>query len=341
MVNKMHLKFTFVICLIICLSVNSFAADYKTSFIKQRQHVSCGISLDYKALAYQKNKIWYGFDADICRAVAAAVLDNPESFKLIPIKKENIGKALNSGQIDLMLGHSSLSSSEEISQYVTPIDTLYYDRIIFASRTPKEAQSMRDFSNARVCVLRNSAAASFLIEYNQQHALGFKSLELPDLLSLKEAFSLKRCELIIGSEIFIKDLVINLKSEEQPQLLPEEVAYLPIKAYSAGNAPSLNISFRWIINALKQAYAANMTSRNIQTFISTPSHSLQNLLGITPKAWQKLNLDPEWVKYYLPKYGNYQEILNRNIGQDSSLQLNIKQNDLAEKDGLLSYQPFI
>lgn len=341
MVNKMNLKRCFLTGLTAVFISQNALADLSTTAIRQRQYVACGISSDYKPLAYKQDNIWQGFDADICRAAALAVLDNAERFKLIPVKRQDIGTALNSGKIDIMLGHPSLNASDEIAQRIIPADTLYFDRLIFASRQTREANSMQDFSGSKVCVLRNSDSLSFLTEYNQKHALGFKPLELPDLQSLKEAFYLKRCDLIIGSEILVKDMVNNLKSQEPAQILPEELAYTQIKAYTSGNSPELNTWVRWIINALKLAHSANITSKNIETFKAVKSPSLQNLLGITPKAWIKMGLEPEWVKDFIPLYGNYWQILERNLGTVSPLQLDIKQNDLIEKGGFISAKPFI
>lgn len=341
MVNKMKLKSLFFFLLLLCLSFNTAIANTKTSSIKQRQYIACGISQDHKSLAYKKNGQWHGFDADICRAIASAFLDNPERFKLIPVSRNNIGKALNSGQIDIMLGNSSLSSSEEVSLYVTPVDTLYYDRQIFAAREKRTAQSMRDFEGSKVCVMRDSTASIFLDEYNQKHALGFKILQMPSLISLKEAFYTNRCELISDSEIYLKHIISDVKTSNPAEILPEEIAYIPIKAYTAGNNPNLNIAMRWIINALKLADTANISSQNITTFLASKNPSVQNLLGIEPKTWQKLHLEPEWVQNYIPIFGNYQQILDRNIGALSKLNIDIKQNNMIEKGGFLISQPFI
>ena len=90
MVNKMNLKPIFIG--LILLGIFFHTPDtYAKNQINQRQYVACGISQDYRSLAYKQDKQWLGFDADICRALAAAFLGNPERFKLIPIKKENIG----------------------------------------------------------------------------------------------------------------------------------------------------------------------------------------------------------------------------------------------------------
>lgn len=342
MVNKMNLKLQTLILFLLAICTNLQAADIGLSAIKHRQYVACGTDSEYRLLAYKENDIWKGFDADICRAIAAATLGDAERFKIIPTPKELIGKKLNYGEIDIMLGHNSLSAIDETKLYVTPIDILYYDRQIFAARNNSiNANSMKDFSKTKVCVLRNSTSSIFVHEYNQKHALGFKILEMPTLTSAKEGFYLSRCELITGNEFFIRNIVHDLKSANQAQILPEEIAYIPIKAYSAGNNPSLNIALRWIINALKLAYASDISSQNIDTHMATKSQSIKNLLGLSPEIWKSLKLESNWAKDYIKTYGNYQQILERNIGELSPLKINIQQNDLTEKGGLLSSIPFI
>ncbi len=337
----MKLKLAFFAFAITIFAQSATAADVGFINIERRQHVVCGIDREYRRLAYQEEKKWRGFDADICRAFAAAILDDAERFKLVPIQKSAIGKALNDGVIDVMLGHSSLSSSEEAKLYVIPVDTLYYDRQVFAARAKNDATSMRDFAGQKVCVLRNSPALTSLNDYNQKYALGFKILEMPSLASAKEAFYTSRCDLISGSEIFINEIVSSVKSANPAFVLPEDIAYLPIKAYTAGSSPTLNIASRWIINALRIASAAEITSQTADTFNATKNQSLRNLLGLSPQAWEKLNLYPNWAKDYISVYGNYQQILDRNIGENSTLKLDMKQNNLIENGGFLSSQPFL
>ena len=336
----MNLKIILFTIFLSIFTFDAFAAN-SISKIRHKQYISCGIDTNYPELAYKEDGSLKGFDVDICKSFAAAILGDSEKTKFYYVPTSEIGKALNTGKIDIMLGHTSLTSSQEIKYRVLPVDTLYFDRQVFASRHAKEASSMRDFSGEKVCVLRNSAASAFLSEYNQRYALGFNILEMPDLSSAKEAFYLNRCSLISDGEIFIKSIVSNLKSKDPAEILPEEIAYLPIKAYSSGNNPELNITFRWILNALKLAQSAGITSQNIDTFNATKSASLQNLLGISPNAWHSLDLISDWVKDYISTYGNYQQIIEHNIGPSSKLNLDIRANDLVENGGLLTYQPFL
>ncbi len=341
MVKKMKLKFLFLCLSAIFISDIAQAKEILLNDIKARQYVVCGTSSEYASLAYKQNDRLEGFDADLCRAFATAIFDDSENFKLVPIKRKDIGKALNSGKIDIMLGHSSLSSTEESLLKVLPVDTLYYDKQIFVSRIQTEATAITEFAKNKVCVLKNSNAATFVNEYNHKHALGFKLLEFPSLTSLKEGFYTNRCELASDSEIFINDFVKSIKTNQPTQILPEIITYIPIRAYTAGNAPQINIAFRWIINALKLAYSADITSQTIETNYATKSLSMQNLLGINKTAWNVLGLHSDWVITYINAIGNYKHILDKNIGINSRLKIENPQNELIENGGLLVVQPFI
>ena len=341
MINKMLLKSFLYLFFTLFITQEASAADVGNVLIQQRHHVVCGIDREYKTFAYQKDGSWRGFDADICRAIAAAVIGDAESFKLLAVTKENIGGALNSGKIDIMLAHQALSAKEEATQNILPVETLYFDKLIFASRKTTEAQSMHDFADAKVCVLRNSNELSRLKSYIEKHALSLKPLELPALSSLKEAFYLKRCDLISGSEIFIRSIIQNLKSEDTPEVLPEQLGLLPIKAYSSPLSPRLNTSFRWIINALKLAAAEDISIQNIDTFKSSRIQSVRNLLGLDSELWKKLGLTSNWLENYIRAYGNYNQLIERNLTINPTSETDFNPNNLLEKGGLIISVPFI
>ena len=337
----MKLKFLFLSLCAIFLSFDALSKEIFLNDIKARQYVVCGTNADYTTLAYKQNNRFEGIDADICRAFSMAIFGDSENFKMLPLKRKDIGKALNSGKIDIMLGHQSLYSTEEANFNILSLDTLYYDKQIFVSRFQTDATTMTEFTQKKVCVLKDSNAANFLNEYNHKHALGLKILEFSSLLALKEGFYINRCDLASDSEIFIKDIVQNIKTNQPSQILPEIITYIPIRAYTAGNAPQINIAFKWVINALKLAYATNITPKNLETHYATKSLSIQNLLGINPKAWKTLGLHPDWVKNYIKAIGNYKDVLDKNFGSISKLNIENPRNDLIEKGGLLTAMPFI
>ena len=339
----MKLKTLIFSCCCLFCSSGALAADAGLRYINNRGYVICGTDLGSRTLAYQdEDKIWRGIDADICRSFAHAIFGNPESFKLRDVPADKISWALDNNKIDIMLGNAVLSAQQEITKPVNAADVLYYDRQVFATRGKKEASSMEDFRGSKVCVLADSMDAANLNEYNHRYALGLKVLQFPNLNAAKEAFYLNRCQLITGSEIYLRGLAGSLVSKNNDIIvLPEVLSYRPIYAYTHRNNTSLRATVKWIINALKLAEQQGMTSKNINTFIGVNDPSLRNLLGMDPELWRFVKLHPDWVKKAVEQRGNYGEIYERNLGKDSPLQLERGKNYLLEKGGLIAAQPFL
>lgn len=340
LVNKMNLK-TLFISLLFCATTFQAQAATDISKIRTRNYVACGTNNSYPFLATKQQDSWQGFDADICRAFSFAVFGTADKFKLINIKNSQIGQALSSGQIDIMLGNTSLSAEQEIALKVMPVATLYYDRQIFASRTPTNATSMTEFTGSKVCVLRNSAFVTYLTEYNLKHALDFKLLEMPSTESIKSAFFTNRCPLVSASEIFIKTSILTIQSSQPPQILPEQISFTPLKAYISQDNPNFSRTAYWILNALKLAAQFDITSQNINTFAATKNRSLQNLLGYSPELWKSMGLYEQWAQKYISLFGNYEQILDKHIGASSTLNMILEQNKLTSDGGLLKVEPFI
>ena len=339
----MKLKTVFFYFCCLAYSSAALAADAGLRYINNRGYVICGTDLSGKTLAYRDEaKIWWGIDADICRTFAHAILGNPESFKLRDVPADKIAWALDNNKVDIMLGNNVLSAKQEITKPINAVDILYYDKQVFASRKKTNSSSMEDFKGSKVCVLANSMDLANLNEFNHRYALGFKILEFPNLNAAKEAFYLNRCQLISGSEIYLKGIANSLVAKnDETNVLPEIISYRPIFAYVHKDNSSLRITTKWIINALKLAEQQGMNSKNVNTFIGLNDPSLRNLLGVDMELWKEFGVYPDWVKKAVEQRGNYGEIYERNLGEDSPLQIERKKNYLLEKGGLISAQPFL
>lgn len=341
MVNKMSLKTIFLTALLVALPLSVQSGELGFTAVSQRHHVVCGTDIDYNYLAHKKEGYWTGLDADLCRAVAQALLQNTENIKLVSVKPENIGKMLNAGAIDIMLGHSVFSPQIEAMQHIAPIDVMYYDKIVFAARNPiVDAQSMKEYAGEKVCVQDKSAALDYLKQYNSKYALDFTFIKFPHMSAVKEAFYLKRCNLVVGDEIFIKSLINDLHSEDAT-VLPEEIALVEVKSYTAANNNYFNAAIRSVFNALKYASVLGMNPNNIETFKFDTTPAVQNMLGNNPNIWKELKISPDWLVPYIQKFGTYTDIIDRNIGYGSPLELDMSRNLPYARGGLLSVVPML
>ena len=51
---------------------------------------------------------WTGFDVDYCRAIAAAIFNDPTKVKFVPLTAKDRFTALQSGEVDVLLAQHHL-----------------------------------------------------------------------------------------------------------------------------------------------------------------------------------------------------------------------------------------
>ena len=56
---------------------------------------------------------WTGFDVDYCRAIAAAIFNDPTKVKFIPLTAKDRFTALQSGEVDVLLRNTTWTSSRD------------------------------------------------------------------------------------------------------------------------------------------------------------------------------------------------------------------------------------
>lgn len=338
----MKLKIIFLSLLIVCISTEAAAADAGLRYIQARGFVRCGTDLSTKTYAFKNSdKQWQGVDADFCKALSMATLGSDEKFELVNVPSNEISKALATNKIDIMLGNNALSASQEIKSRATGVDILYYDRQMFLAH-PLEADSMESYRGSKVCAVNHSEDLASVNEYSRRYNLGLKVLSFPSLSQAKEAFLLKRCQLLSANEIYLRGVEKSVvTTEKNLEILPEVISYRPVYAYVDRNNPTLRIICKWILNAFNLAESYGITSKNIDVFIGVTDNSIRNLLGIDPKLWSAFGLQPEWAKRALKELGNFGEIYERNLGKDSEIGIPREKNHLIENGGLIKSQPFL
>ena len=89
------------------LAISGPAAQAQSTLatVKKRGELVCGVNGSLPAFSYlDDKKERVGFDAEYCRAVAAAVLGDAKKVKFVPLPIAKRFEALKSGEIDLLVG---------------------------------------------------------------------------------------------------------------------------------------------------------------------------------------------------------------------------------------------
>ncbi|MDP3319335.1 MAG: transporter substrate-binding domain-containing protein, partial [Bosea sp. (in: a-proteobacteria)] len=84
--------------------------------VKQRNILNCGSNTGLAGFGVpdaQGN--WGGLDVEFCRAVAAAIFNDPAKVKFIPLSAKDRFTALQSGEVDLLVRNSTWTMTRDAS----------------------------------------------------------------------------------------------------------------------------------------------------------------------------------------------------------------------------------
>ena len=201
----MKLKFSFAILLFCLLPIKADATEIS---LLDNGVVRCGTNLSTDTFAYREDDMWKGYDADICRAFAWAMYGNGKKIQMVNVKSHEIENALVSGKIDVMLSNNVSMAAMEAKQRASAVGLLYYDRQMFAAKeAPKDITSMKDFTGKKVCVFAGADYLDNLKSYNKEYKLGFRIMAFKSLRKARNAFLLKRCDLLTFQGLSLQSII--------------------------------------------------------------------------------------------------------------------------------------
>ena len=107
----------------------AFAAQAGTlETVKQRGALVCGVSEGLGGFSDRDAAgAWSGFDVDFCRAVAAAVLDDPQKVQFVPLSTVERFDALRAGKVDVLSRNSTWTFEREAGQGILFAGVDYHD----------------------------------------------------------------------------------------------------------------------------------------------------------------------------------------------------------------------
>ena len=134
-----------------------------------------------------------GFDVDLCRAVAAAVLGDANAVEFRPTTAFERGPSLQSGEIDMISRNTTWTTSRD-ARWGNFAQTMFYDGQGFIVPKSLEVSSVSELEGASICVLRGTTTELNLQDFNAQNNMGFTIVPFDDSTSAIEAYLQGQCD---------------------------------------------------------------------------------------------------------------------------------------------------
>ena len=319
----------------------AFAAKSPTlERVKKNGFLRCGVSEGLPGFANPDTKgNWTGFDVDFCRALAAAVLNDPTKVRFTPTSAKVRFTALQAGEFDLLSRNTTWSMSRDVQLGLEFIGVIYYDGQGFLVPKALKVTSAKQLNGATVCTNTGTTTELNLADYFRANNLKYKVIAFEKNAEVLAAYDAGRCDAYTTDASGLYAERLKLKKPDDHLILPEIISKEPLgPAVNHGDQQWGDV-VRWTLFALINAEELGVTSKNIDQMLKSQNPEIRRLLGVEGAFGESLGLTNDWVVRAVRKTGNYGEMFDRNVGQGSQLKIKRGLNALWNKGGVLYAPP--
>lgn len=308
--------------------------------VKDREVLNCGVNSGLIGFASRDSRDeWAGFDVDLCRAIAAAVLGDPSAVEFVETTNRTRFTLLLAGDLDVLARNTTWSFATDVGVKVDFAGINYYDGQRFMVPKTLGVSSPTELNGKRVCVQPDTKTAMNLDEYFARNNITYDPVAVESTAQAQTFYLEGECEVFTGDASELAAIRAAFKAPGDHLLLDDVISKEPLGPVVRHGDDEWADVVRWVLNALISAEELGVTSVNIDEMReSTDNPEIARLLGTDGLMGEMLGLDAEWAVRAIKAGGNYGEIFARNIGETTPIGLSRGLN-LQWTDGGLLYSP--
>jgi general L-amino acid transport system substrate-binding protein len=281
---------------------------------------------------------WTGLDVDVCRAIAAAIFNDPSKVKFVPLSAKDRFTALQSGEVDVLVRNTTWTSSRDTSLGLNFTGVDYYDGQGFMVRKALKVNSALELNGASICVQQGTTTELNLADYFRSHNMQLKSVTFATADEAVKAYDAGRCDAYTTDASALYAERLRLANSNDHVILPEIISKEPLgPAVRHGDDQWFDI-VKWVLFAMIDAEELNVNSKNTDEALKSANPEIKRLVGTEGNYGEQLGLTKDWVVRIVKQVGNYGEVFERNVGQGSPLKIDRGLNRLWTKGGI-QYAP--
>lgn len=302
--------------------------------VRARDKLVCGVSEGLGGFSERDGAgTWQGFDVDFCRAVAAAVLGDPGKVEYVPLSAEARFAALTEGKIDLLSRNSTWTMSRDLDLGLDFPGTSYFDGQGFLIPAIFGAISPLELDGASICVVSGTTTEANAASYFEKAGLTVSFLSFKERGEARAAYAEAKCDAYTADRSALAAERAALPTPDEHVILKDVISKEPLGPVVRDSDPQWTSLVRWTLFALIDAEERGLGT----AAMATDGADEAKLMGAP--AVKALGLADDWLVKVLTGVGNYAEIFERNLGEETPMQLSRGVNALWTEGGILYAPP--
>ena len=285
-----------------------------------RGELNCGVSGAGVGFSVtQPDGSQVGFDADYCRATAAAILGDANAVNFVPLTAAERFTAVQTGQVDVLFRNTTWTQSRDTDVGMDFGPTTYFDGQQLMGRAGdgfSGASGVADIDGAVVCTNAGTTTEKNIADAADAEGISIDLQTFEDFNQVTDAFINGACDIITtdGSAL------VGRKAEQQPA--DQEWAIFPATPISkeplgptyGQNDSAFADAVNWTVYATMIADENGINQANVDGAVANPpTAEIGRLLGGEGELQSAMGLSADAFYQVISQVGNYSDIFDRHL----------------------------
>ncbi|MDG1117207.1 MAG: amino acid ABC transporter substrate-binding protein [Flavimaricola sp.] len=311
--------------------------------VKARGSLNCGVSTGLVGFAApDADGVWEGFDVGVCRAVATAVLGDPDAVTFVPTTGQTRFTALASGEIDMLARNTTWTFSRDVDLKFEFVGVNYYDGQGFMAPRELGVSSAKELDGATVCIQTGTTTELNLADFFRVNSISYEPVPIETNAEALQQLLAGACDVYTTDASGLAASRATFENASDWVILPEIISKEPLGPLVRHGDNEWADVVRWSLNTLIAAEELGVTSENVAELAAAPTNNpeINRMLGTEGELGAMLGLEASWAADIIAAVGNYSELFESNIGESTPIGLARGLNAQWTDGGLLYTPPF-
>ena len=277
--------------------------------------LNCGVSGTLPGFSFaEADGTVNGFDADYCRAVAAAVFGDATKVAFRPSNASERFPILQSGEIDVLVRNTTWTISRDTSLGFNFAPTTFYDGQGMLVRKDSGITTLEDLNGATICVNAGTTTEKNLADVFRSRGINYEAVVFAETAEEREAYDSGRCDAWTTDKSGLVASITQLADPSAHVILEETMSKEPLGPLVRHGDDNWFDIVKWTVYCTFQAEELDVTSANVDEMLGSDDPQVLNMLGVEGDLGQAMGLNNDFCYQVIKQVGNYAEIYDKNLG---------------------------
>jgi len=319
------------------------SAQQTLAQVKERGSLNCQVGLPTPGFyGLAADGTWSGMDVDMCRALSAAIFDDPDKIQYQSVTSAVRFTSLANGESDVLSRTTTWTAVRDTQLGLDFTTVNFYDGQGFLVPNDSGITSARELDGATICVLTGTTTELNLADHFRSNAMQVTPVTNENVNVLVETYLGGGCDAYTNDKSGLAARRSEFPSPDEHTIIPETISKEPLGPVVRHGDNNWGDIVRWVLFGQIEAEELGVTSANVDEMLASDNPGIKRLLGVEGNIGEGMGLDADFMVRVLKHVGNYGEVYERNVGANTPIGIPREGslNALWNNGGILYPMPF-